>query len=323
MRVLAITTMRNEAPFILEWIAYHKHIGVTDFLIFSNDCEDGTDQILERLEELGAVRHLPNPAIANGSTFFQPVSLAYTPHLREWRDADFCISMDVDEFINVRVGDGHLLTLLDASGFFDALSMSELIHGANDNQTFEPGLVTDQFPRHQTERPGFRKSQRGVKTIVRLSDKLEKLRNHRPDFRRDQGDAVWLDGSGRYTQTLLNDASLNGLDVRGTYGLVALDHFPLRSLDSFLIKMFRGDVVINKNRVSQRYWRMRNRNEEFSISFDRQKVAFQKELKALITDPVLSKLHARACQIHIKRAKDLLDIPEFEERRSWILENAW
>ena len=322
-KFLITTCMKDEGPFILEWIAWHKSIGVSNFVVYTNDCTDGTDAILNRLEDLGIVRHLPNPAIATGSTFFQPASLAYTPHLRDWHEADFCISMDVDEFINIRVGDGHLRRLLDATGFFDALSMSELIHGANDNQAFVPGLVTDQFPRHQTERPGFRKSQRGVKTIVRLSDKLSKLRNHRPDFRHDLAEPVWLDGSGRNTQTLLSDASLNGLDVRGTYGLVALNHFPLRSLDSFLIKMFRGDVVIKKNRVSQRYWRMRNRNEEHSISFDRQQIGFKKELATLLTDPTLTRLHAHACEIHTQRAKDLLDMPEFEERKSWILDNAW
>ena len=31
MPILCITVMRNEAPFILEWLAYHKTIGVTDF----------------------------------------------------------------------------------------------------------------------------------------------------------------------------------------------------------------------------------------------------------------------------------------------------
>ena len=60
MSVLAITTMRNEAPFVLEWIAYHKHIGVTDCLIYTIDCEDGTDVLLDRLAALGVVPHERN-----------------------------------------------------------------------------------------------------------------------------------------------------------------------------------------------------------------------------------------------------------------------
>jgi len=322
-RFLVSTCMKDEAPFILEWIAWHKSIGIEDFVVFTNDCSDGTDLILDRLEEMGYLRHLPNPAIATGSTYFQPVALAYTPHLPEWRKADFHISMDVDEYINVRVGNGTMADLLNATGFFDALSMSELNHGSNNRMAFEPGLMTEQFPRHQSERPGPRKALRGVKTIARISEKLEKPRNHRPDFHTDRGPVTWLDGSGRPLDTLLEDPTLNGIDVRGSYDLVVLDHFPLRSLDSYLIKMFRGDVVIKKNRVSRRYWRLRNRHEQATSTFERQQAGFRKALETLFADSVLRELHDRACVIHRERARSLLEIPEFRERRDWILQNAW
>ncbi len=35
--------MKNEGPYIVEWIAYHRAIGVDNFLIYTNGCEDGTD----------------------------------------------------------------------------------------------------------------------------------------------------------------------------------------------------------------------------------------------------------------------------------------
>ena len=49
-----ITTMKNEGPFILEWLAYHRAIGVDDFLIYTNDCTDGTDTMLDLLESARA-----------------------------------------------------------------------------------------------------------------------------------------------------------------------------------------------------------------------------------------------------------------------------
>ncbi len=48
-RVAIVTTMKNEGPFILEWIAYHRAIGVQDFLVYTNDCTDGTDDLLRLL----------------------------------------------------------------------------------------------------------------------------------------------------------------------------------------------------------------------------------------------------------------------------------
>lgn len=44
-----VSTMKNEGPFILEWIAHHRAIGVDDFLIYTNDCTDGTDRLLDAL----------------------------------------------------------------------------------------------------------------------------------------------------------------------------------------------------------------------------------------------------------------------------------
>jgi FkbM family methyltransferase len=321
--VLIATCMKDEGPFILEWVAWHKAIGVDNFVVFTNDCTDGTDLILERLQTLGHLRHLPNPALATKSTYFQPIALSYVPFLAEWKKADFFISMDVDEFINIRVGDGKLTDLMAATGFFDALSMSELNHGANNQESFTPGLVTEQFPRHQTETPGVRKALRGVKTITRISSKLDKPRNHRPDFRADSAAPVWRDGAGRELTTLHDDPTLNGIDVRGSYALVVLDHFPLRSLESFLIKMFRGDVVVKKNQVSQRYWRLRNKNDELSSDFARQQQAFRKELDQLFADDALRELHDAACKVHAERAKELLKLPEYNERREWIKTNSW
>ncbi len=62
MRITAVTCVKNEGPFLLEWIAFNRLIGVTDHLFYSNDCTDGTDRLLDALAARGLVQHLPNPA---------------------------------------------------------------------------------------------------------------------------------------------------------------------------------------------------------------------------------------------------------------------
>ncbi|WP_322787480.1 glycosyltransferase family 2 protein [Aliiroseovarius crassostreae] len=49
--------MKNEAPYILEWVAYHRAMGIDKFLIYTNDCSDGTSEILDRLQDLGILQH--------------------------------------------------------------------------------------------------------------------------------------------------------------------------------------------------------------------------------------------------------------------------
>ena len=60
MNITAVTTQKNEGAFLLEWIAYHKIIGFTDIVILSNDCEDGSDEMLDHLSKSGEIIHLRN-----------------------------------------------------------------------------------------------------------------------------------------------------------------------------------------------------------------------------------------------------------------------
>lgn len=52
-RFLITTCMKDEGPFIIDWLAWHKSIGIQDFVIFTNDCTDGTDILLDQLEDPG------------------------------------------------------------------------------------------------------------------------------------------------------------------------------------------------------------------------------------------------------------------------------
>jgi Glycosyl transferase family 2 len=323
-RVFVATCMKDEGPFILEWVAWHRAIGIRDIMVFTNDCSDGTDLILDRLQDLGMLTHLPNPALGSGDTGFQPAALNYAHHMRQMREADYFLSIDVDEFVNVRTGSGMMTDLITGAGYFDVLSISELNHGANRQEHFTPGWVKDQFPLHQVERPGSFRSRRGVKSLVRLSEKVERLRNHRPDMIAEGSPVIWLDGSGRPHPTLLADRGENGHDCRGTYDLVSLDHFPLRALDSYLVKMFRGDVVVQGKQVSQKYWRTRNHNDVASSTFlraDATARAFHRD--HLESDAALMTLHNAACDAHHARIAVLCQEPAFAARREWALREAW
>jgi FkbM family methyltransferase len=323
-KVYVATCMKDEGPFILEWLAWHRAVGITDFTVFTNDCTDGTDRLLDRLADMGELTHLPNPAIATGDTHYQPAALNYAHHLRPMREADYFLSIDVDEFVNIRTGDGRISDLIADAGFFDVLSITEINHGANGHEQYQRGWLKDLFPLHQTERPGAFRARRGVKSLVRLSEKVERLRNHRPDMVNERSPVIWRDGAGRPQTTLHADRSENGHDCRGTYDLVSLDHFPLRALDSYLVKMFRGDVVVTGKQVSQTYWRVRNRNEVATSTFggaDTAARAYHRD--HFESDPTLMALHDACCDAHATRILELLVKPDFAARREWALREAW
>ncbi len=57
--VTAVSMMKDEGPFVLEWIAHHLAVGFTDLVVYTNDCSDGTDDMLIRLEEMGLAASPP------------------------------------------------------------------------------------------------------------------------------------------------------------------------------------------------------------------------------------------------------------------------
>ena len=50
--LMALSTMKDEGPYVVEWVAHHLAIGFTQVMVYTNDCSDGTDTILKRLEAL-------------------------------------------------------------------------------------------------------------------------------------------------------------------------------------------------------------------------------------------------------------------------------
>ena len=92
---LGILTLRNEAAFLLEWLAHHKAVGLDHALVFTNDCQDGTDEMLDRLQELGHVTHVRNdgPYDKGGIQFTALKAAAKTKLVKQ---ADWILPLDID-----------------------------------------------------------------------------------------------------------------------------------------------------------------------------------------------------------------------------------
>ncbi len=112
-RTAIVTTMKNEGPFILEWLAYHRAIGVDDFLIYTNDCTDGTDSMLQMLMRKGLCQWRENP-FREMDLKPQHAALQAAEDEPIMQHCAWGICMDVDEFIDIKIGDGTLPALYAA-----------------------------------------------------------------------------------------------------------------------------------------------------------------------------------------------------------------
>ena len=313
-RITLVTSMRNEAPFILEWIAYHRSIGVTDFLVYTNDCEDQTNAILDRLAVLGVVHREDNPFKADKGQRPQRGALNDAVKHPMVRHSDWYGVLDVDEFINVHVGDGTLADLIQRMGDPNVISMTWKFFGNGGVHAFEDDWVTQQFTRAA---PHFLPKPRlgwGFKSLVHTDAPFDKIGVHRPlemDAKR-RDDVRWVNGSGR----IMPDDLIDGNGWRSTkrtigYDMVTLNHYVLRSADSYLVKRERGRINHVEEDQGAEYWARRNYSTEEDTSIHRHLPRAKAVLAELLQDKTLATLHAEAVTWHKARVASLKEDPDY------------
>ncbi len=303
-----VTTMKNEGPFILEWIAYHRSIGFTDFVIFTNDCDDGTDQIIMRLEELGLANHVVNTLKPGQSP--QRKALRRSQWNEVAQASDWLMCADVDEFLMVRTGDGTLQDLMTAVGDVDAISFCWKLFGNGGRTAFEPGFVTEQFHWAAPENkfPHFRAS--GMKTMMKNNEKFVRLRIHRPLIAEDAKDLRWVDAGGQPMPEAYREAKWSA-HRDFSHQFARLHHYAVRSVDSFLVKRDRGRTNHVNADQGMDYWQSMNTNFEEDRSIAARLPAARKLFESYLADDVLAELHQTACAWHSAK------IAELKAREGW------
>ncbi|MDP5217562.1 glycosyltransferase family 2 protein [Ruegeria sp. 2205SS24-7] len=307
-----VTTMKNEGPFILEWIAYHRAIGIDDFLVYSNDCTDGTDTLLDVLQEKGILQHRDNPY---RSTTMKPqhAALAAADSEPVIAQAEWVVCMDVDEFINIKCGDGTLGALLEALGDVNLIAMTWRLFGNGDQHDFTPDFVTSQFTTCAPELARKPHQAWGFKTLYRNSGLFKKLGVHRPKGLKPQlwEQIRWVNGSGKpLPKKMYRNAWRSTMDSYG-YDLVQLNHYAVRSAESFLVKRDRGRVNHVDRDQGLNYWFRMNNNADTDISIQRMLPQLQAEFDALMQDPDIAAAHTATLQAHRNKIDALKQTPTY------------
>ncbi|MEP3440492.1 MAG: glycosyltransferase family 2 protein [Sulfitobacter sp.] len=322
MSITAVTCVKNEGPFLLEWIAFHQCIGVTDFLFYSNDCDDGTDSLLDALAELGHVIHLPNPAEGRN---YQMEALKDAKGQSVVQDADWVWIADVDEFPNIHVGDHSFAALIDACGDPQAISLNFQFFANNDIDQFEDRPVIEQFTHSHNPDMWCGEAAIEVKSLVRSDFPLHYYGAHRPFFKNNikkNKRPVWTDASGRNVPhrflVAANPRRIRRFPAGGSRAHATLNHYALRSLDSYLVKNDRGDVNRENRAFDDTYWRERNDPAWEDTSIQRYLPALRKQIDALKAQGQIAELHDACVAAHIARRDALLERPEYREMQQQL-----
>lgn len=312
MKLLGVTSMRNEGPYLLEWIAHHLGAGVSDFLVYSNDCEDGTDEMLSVLDEAGVLTHVPHQPKAGKSIQWQAFQAAWRHEAR--KRADWVLVSDVDEFLNIHTGAHKVADLLAAvPAQTDGVVIPWRLFGHNDRLTIEDEPVTRQFTRCIPDTCQYPVPATFFKTLFRSKGPFNQLGVHRPKQKPVEraGVPVFVDGSGAMLPEEFATAQhrLSLFDISNGRALVEMNHYAIRSAAAFLIKRARGLPNRSGKEVDLTYWVERNFNTEDNRSIEAMRPATEAAMQKLLAIPGLDQLHRQALNWHRARFDTLIADP--------------
>ena len=320
-RHVLFSAVRNEAPFLLEWIAYHKVIGFDRIVIAANPSTDGTDELLQALADAGEIHYLPHvppDGVApqhNAARLFNESGLA--------RKGDWTLWLDADEFLVVKVGDGRLEDLTGQIGDRQGMLISWRLFGDNGHKRFPGRFVSEDFC--QASRRRF--YQNGViKTLFRYDPATivpDGSIIHRPaiephagfsldsfvtsagkslEDRRENRD--WITGG---PERNFHRASANESGHR----LAQINHYCVRTPEYFLLKGLRGRGArfesgqASNGRHSANLYRRFNKNQVTDHSILRHDEATGKMIEALRRHPTVADAEQAAATLVARQIADI------------------
>lgn len=237
-RVAAVlATARNEGPYLLDWLAHHRAVGFDHAVIYSNDNDDGSDELLGLLADAGEitwVRNVLGPA-ARAQWKAYGHAFKMLPDLVDYR---WTMVLDLDEYFSFR--SDVFRSVAEVAGWHehqptDAVALRWLNFAADPSDIWHDTPTTRRFIRRDPAvSPIF-------KSLVR-SNLFWDSHCHFPYPTLGQPFSYRLeDGSFCHHMDLLRGEKARIDPISAEHAWIA--HYMFRSAGEALVKAARGDAT--------------------------------------------------------------------------------
>lgn len=292
-----IATMKDEGPWLLEWVAHHKAIGFDRIVVATNDCTDGTDRMLERLQQMGLVRTIDNPpphSISLQTEAYERARRTPEAAMSEW-----VMTLDADEFLNIHMGDGTLADLMAAHPDKpEAIIFNWRVFGDSNHPGFEDKPVCENF----TLAASYKTRLAQVKTLVRNHWHYSAFGPHGPWLYHHEpktpADAVTAAGARLPDDVFQGDMHIHSIERKFvSWKAAQINHYIVRTRDVFDLKLARGRAHASRKipvRHTPEFFDKMNCNHEEDTTISRSAAARKVWLDRLMGDAELARLHREA-----------------------------
>ncbi|NEY90411.1 glycosyltransferase family 2 protein [Tabrizicola oligotrophica] len=296
-----ISSLKNEGPFILEWVAHHRVLGFDAIHVASNDCTDGSEVLLEALARAGIISHTPNllhPGDIPQHAGYEKIRAAHPIDRADW-----LMMLDTDEFLNIHVGGHRVQDLTALASGADIVSLSARSFSDLPQTAWQPGPVTRAFPMAHAR---HHRASQSVKTLTHDPARFGGIHNHHMiGFRGSAPLRVFSAQTGETQEiakgTPLGDRLRHIPKEAVGYKLAQYNHYAIKTLDSYLLRRDRGrgaaagKAGAANDRHTFDYFTRRAGRGTPEPSIQRYFAETDRLIAELLADPAIAAAH-RACE---------------------------
>ncbi|WP_298932517.1 glycosyltransferase family 2 protein [uncultured Ruegeria sp.] len=310
-----ISAMKNEGPYILEWVAHHKVLGFDKIVVYTNDCSDGTNRILRRLQDLGHVEFRRNRVGVGG---IHRSALRQARRLPFVKEAKWVYVCDADEFLNIHVGEHKVDDLIEATPDVDVISIPWKIFSNNGRHVLRDQSVTGQFSDCELDFEQGGAGRRFVKSLFRQGEFYTRFGLHNPHPKPDFQAGMFRSVPGGHAK----EPAPFGNHVAPPFGfeVAQINHYAVRSTQAYMAKRSRGRANHSSQTLGTEYWDRWNRGGSPDTTILRYRDEVDALLEEFKSDEVLHRLHRKAFRWHKDLITNLMEIPEYKDLYQILVE---
>ncbi len=279
MRLGIGAIFKNEYPYIIEWLAFHRLVGFDQFIIADNMSDDGSSELLIALHDAGLIKRIEYPSLGDKG----PQVPAYNSMLKSMDGkVDLLAFIDADEFIVPAEGKSirQYLKPLVADASVGAVAVNWAIYGSSGEQEYREAPVTQRFTQRARKDSGVN---RHIKSFVKPSFCQYMINPHKVVLKK--GDYVKANGE-RFQFSEHNE---HGCSSSVDWSPMRINHYVIKSLDEFTHrKQKRGRATINERRKDN-FFRNHDMNHESS------------HIMACFQDDLMQEMRSIDYQLNLKR----------------------
>ena len=254
VKLFVAAIVKDEQTALLEWLAWHRVVGVSGFLIADNGSTDGTRELLLALQAAGVLQ-----------VFDFPGELGKTPQLPAYRmllrrcpaTVDALAFIDADEFLLPLDGEASLLPFVRtrfADERVSAVALNWANFGSSGEQFAGDGLVIERFTRRAPQAFGANHNYKSIVCPARAAS------FHNPHYV-NLHSGLYVDAAGR--ELVEHPHQGPGLSAEVCWQGARVNHYAVKSLEEFLLgKARRGSAATLSRIKHQAYFKAHDRNDE-------------------------------------------------------------